>query len=155
MPAPSFQPFCLQVPCRIYEEMVNHARRELPNECCGLIAGTPPATDSTVAIATRLYRLVNELASPSEYLSEPRSLLHATRDMREQGIDILAVYHSHPKSAPVPSKKDLVRCFYRQAMQFIISLLGDEPEVRAWWLQDESFTEAEWHIVADAARHGA
>ncbi|HEV3235646.1 MAG TPA: M67 family metallopeptidase, partial [Gemmataceae bacterium] len=80
--------------------MIAHAKAELPNECCGLLAGTIIRDGSAIQIPTRkvakAYPLINELASPREYLSEPRSMLAAEKDMRLQGLQVLAVYHSHP-----------------------------------------------------------
>jgi proteasome lid subunit RPN8/RPN11 len=126
----------------LYEEMLAHARAELPNECCGLLAG-PPGT----ATATHLYKLVNEAASPSEYLSAPHSLFEAHRDMRQHGTEILAIYHSHPTSDPVPSRKDLERNYDPDVMNLIISLKKAEPLVRGWWLRETGYVEASWERV--------
>jgi proteasome lid subunit RPN8/RPN11 len=84
--------------------MLTQARAELPNECCGLLAGRldPVAVRHVQAC----YPLVNALARPTAYLSEPRSMFAAMRDMRELGIDVLAIYHSHPSSDPIPSRTD-------------------------------------------------
>ena len=73
MPLPPFYPFRLHIPCRMYDEMVSHARRELPNECCGMLGGRIFAThpceggEGRVAVAVELYPLINELASPREF----------------------------------------------------------------------------------------
>jgi [CysO sulfur-carrier protein]-S-L-cysteine hydrolase len=128
----------LQLPRTIYEEMLAHARAELPNECCGLLAGTPNGR-----VICR-YSLINEAASPKEYLSEPRSMFAAVKDMRGRQIDILAVYHSHPTSEPVPSKTDLERNYSAEVVNFIISLKNGEAQMRGWWLSDRGTQEAEW-----------
>src|SRR3954447_4052537 len=98
--------FRLKVPAGLWQGMIRHAREEQPNECCGLLAG---AVADGVGRVERLYRLVNSAASPVEYESEPRSMLAAMRDMIARGLDVVAVYHSHPTSRPVPSRKDLDR----------------------------------------------
>lgn len=134
-------PFRLQLPRRLYEEMVAHAQAELPNECCGLLAGT---ADGRV---THCYPLVNEAASPKEYLSEPKSMFAAVKDMRQQGIDILAIYHSHPTSEPVPSKTDLERNYMNGVLNFIVSLADEAPSVRGWWLTQSEYREAHWDWV--------
>jgi proteasome lid subunit RPN8/RPN11 len=95
--------FELQIPIVFYEEMVAQARAEFPNECCGLLGGTISGDDNAIGRVSRRYPLVNALASPVEYLSEPTGMFRAVRDMRQQGIEVLAVYHSHPSSEPVPS----------------------------------------------------
>ena len=149
-------PFRLQLPRKIYEEMVAHARAELPNECCGLIAaqwsgisGQESATDtqSPRVLAEQCYPLVNELASPTEYLSEPRSMFRAVKDMRPRGLEIVAVYHSHPSSEPVPSRKDLERNYSPGVIHLIISLMGEQLFMRGWWLAEDGFQEAVWTLA--------
>lgn len=154
-------PFHLQIPRSLYEEMIAQALSELPNECCGLFAGRMDqsgaddrteeagrvAIDVPVIRAERRYVLVNESASPVEFTSDPRSMLTAVRDMRDRGIDIVAVYHSHPTSRPIPSRKDLERNLLPGAMCLIISLAGEQPEVRAWWLSETSYDAAPFEIV--------
>lgn len=120
--------------------MVAHARAELPNECCGFLAGTVADGVGTV---TQCFPLVNELASPAEFLTESRSTFQAFRAMRAVGTDVLAVYHSHPTSVPVPSKKDVERNTYGGSVAWVIvGLAGSEPEVRAWWLSEAGYREA-------------
>src|SRR5262245_15006664 len=94
-------PFQLLLPRPIYQEMVAQARSELPNECCGLLAGNIVSRGRRrVGQVVRCYALVNAAASPVEYLSEPRSMFQAVRDMERRGLELLAIYHSHPTSAP-------------------------------------------------------
>src|SRR5262245_21327595 len=96
----------LRVPTALVEGLRAQARDEAPLEGCGLLAGTVAGGVGTV---TARYPLVNEAASPVEYRSEPRSMLRAVRDIDRQGLEVLAVYHSHPTSAPIPSRTDRER----------------------------------------------
>jgi len=121
--------------------MLVQARAELPHECCGLLAGLP---DGRV---THRFPLVNELASPTEFLSDPRSLFAAHKEMRRLGIDVLAVYHSHPTSDPVPSKKDRERNYSPDVVNLIISLKNATPAMRGWWLSAADAREAEWDLA--------
>src|SRR5437899_1519217 len=93
----------LLIPRSLLAAVLAHARAELPNECCGLLAGV---VEDGVGRVTEHYPLRNDLASPTEYATNPRDLLDATRAMRAAGTDPLAIYHSHPTSDPVPSRKD-------------------------------------------------
>jgi proteasome lid subunit RPN8/RPN11 len=146
-------PFRLLLPRRLYEEMVAQAVAELPNECCGLLAGrvesvaTDDAEGKPVARVLRRYPLINQAASPTEYHSDDRSMLDADRSLRELNLDLLAVYHSHPSSAPVPSRKDREQNYLGPVMHFIISLLQPEPMVRAWWLGETDSSGADWELV--------
>ena len=138
-------PFRLILPRQLYNEMIAQAQAELPNECCGVLAGTI-GTDGIARIERR-YSLVNALASPMEYESDPKSMFAADRDMRSRGLDLLAVYHSHPTSAPIPSRTDRERNYLGEVMHFIIGLDGVGPEVRGWWLTAEDYQEAEWTLT--------
>ena len=69
--------------------------------------------------------------------------------MTRRGLEALAVYHSHPTAAPVPSRKDLERNYWPGVVNLIISLQAAEPEVRAWWLSDEGYREAEGERVPE------
>src|SRR5262245_28473027 len=112
-------------------DMLDQAQAELPNECCGLLAGR---VKNGVGRVEARYPLVNELASPCEYSAAPKGLFAAFKDMRARGIDLLAIYHSHPTSEPVPSRTDRERNFYGDDVVFlIIGMAGPSAETRAWW----------------------
>jgi proteasome lid subunit RPN8/RPN11 len=132
----------LQLPRHIREDMFAHARCELPNECVGLLAGV---ISGGMGRVVKRYPLVNAAASPREYLSQPESMFAAYRDMRERGLEILGVYHSHPSSDPVPSRTDLERNYGGEVVNFIISLKNEAPELRGWWLKESSYEELEWY----------
>jgi proteasome lid subunit RPN8/RPN11 len=128
--------------------MVEHARADLPNECVGLLAGRiAEVGGQRVAQVERRYPLVNKAASPREYLSEERSMFAAMKAMWANGLDVVAVYHSHPTSAPEPSRTDLERNYSPEVVNFIISLAEAEPRVRGWWLTDRDYREAEWDVL--------
>ncbi len=133
-------PFRLAIPPAVLDAVLAHARAELPNECVGFLAGT---IAGGVGTATQCLPLVNELRSPTEFLTEPRSVFAAYRAMRAAGTDVLAVYHSHPTSAPVPSRKDIERNTYGPDVAWVIvGLAGAAPEVRTWWLTETGYREA-------------
>ena len=130
----------LQIPSRVYEEMLAQAVAELPNECCGLLAGRGGRV-------TQRYPLPNALVSPVRYESDPKAMFAAFKDMRQHGTELLAIYHSHPATEPVPSRTDLKLNYHGpEVVHFIVSLQGDSPVVRAWRLGETSYREAEWEI---------
>lgn len=134
----------LILPRRIVADMIAQAVAERPRECCGLLAGIPAAAAGVVRVEQR-YPLRNAAADPErEYWADPRSLLTAVRAMHALGLDIVGIYHSHPTSAAVPSRTDRARNYYPEAVHFIISLLGPEPDVQAWWLVGDQVEKAAW-----------
>jgi len=144
-------PFRLLIPQEIYRRLLAHAQAELPNECCGLLAGKSsaeegPASANPIRQALDYYPLKNAADSPVEYLSDPRSMFEAVREMRRLGREIVAVYHSHPSSAPVPSRTDLERNYSEEVMNLIVGLSDAEPLMRGWWLTSGGYTEGEWQL---------
>lgn len=138
----------LLLPRRILRAMVEHAQAELPNECCGLLVGE---VDDGVLRARAWYPLVNEAASPIAYRSEPGSMFGAVKDMRASGYEVVAIYHSHPTSAPIPSRTDLEQNYSSDVVNFIIGLQESPPLMRGWWLTETTFKEAAWEIVEGEA----
>jgi proteasome lid subunit RPN8/RPN11 len=131
----------LLIPQSLLEAVIAHARAEVPNECCGLLAGV--IVDG-VGRVSQHFPLRNDLASPTEYATNARDMLDALRATRAAGTEFLAVYHSHPSSAPVPSRKDLERNTWGETVvHVIVSFAGDEPEVRVWWLGETEYREAD------------
>ncbi len=129
--------------------MLAQARAELPNECCGLLAGTAePAAPVGPPLGRVMerYPLVNALASPVAYESEHAGLFAAHKDMRLRGLDVLAIYHSHPAAAPVPSRTDLARNYCPGVVYLIISLQTEPALMRGWWLAETTFREAEFIV---------
>jgi [CysO sulfur-carrier protein]-S-L-cysteine hydrolase len=145
-------PFSLRLPRDLYQAMLAQAKSELPNECCGLLAGIVIPADATpttgpLGQVVGRYPLVNAARSGVLFESDPRSMFDAMREIEGRGWQILAIYHSHPTSAPIPSKTDLERSFDPGVQNLIISLQNGEPLVKAWWLTAEQYQEAKWEIM--------
>ncbi|HTU91702.1 MAG TPA: M67 family metallopeptidase [Gemmataceae bacterium] len=143
----------LNIPRTVYGGMLWHALAERPLECCGLLAGV--VREDGVGEVLLRYPLLNAAASPVEFESEPRSHFSADRDIRRQGLEVLAIYHSHPTSEPVPSRKDLERSYWgTDVVNLIVSLTTPTPAVRAWWLSTQEYCEAQWVIQDNNDRPG-
>ncbi len=131
--------FKLQIARQILDEIVTQAQLERPNECCGLLAGKVESGRGRVTIR---YPIRNALVSPTRYKSDDQEMIAAHVDMRRRQVDLLAIYHSHPGSEPVPSRTDLEQNPYGTAVvHLIVSLMSSAPTVRAWRLESDSFRE--------------
>jgi len=107
-----------------WQELVDHAREDAPNECCGWVRGR----DGSVV---EVHRSENERASPYGYSLDPKSLLAAFNAAED--ADEVGIYHSHPRSPAEPSQTDINLAEYPEYTYLIVSLADDEaPEVRAW-----------------------
>jgi proteasome lid subunit RPN8/RPN11 len=136
--------------------MMSQAQREVPHECCGMLGGKieevelAPGERRRIGLVHKLYPLVNEAASPVAYrVAEHPSLFAAMRDMRQHELEVLAVYHSHPTTEPLPSKTDREQWHYEGSVCLIIAPESAEPQVRAWWLESDRIAEAEWLIIGE------
>ena len=132
----------LSIPRTIHDAMVAHCLREAPMECCGLLGGSPPRVSS-------FHPLRNASASETRYDADPGDLIAAVTDLRDRSAEILAIYHSHPRWAAIPSQTDLRENHYGPVPRIIVSLLGPIPEVRVWRLDPESYQELPWRIDPD------
>jgi [CysO sulfur-carrier protein]-S-L-cysteine hydrolase len=136
----------LRIPRQLLEEMIAHAREESPRECCGLIAARD---DGAVAV----HRVSNVAVNrKTAYFMEPKEQLQTMQAIEDAGLEIGAIYHSHPRSEPVPSPTDVNLAKQWPGMRWIIvGLNGEEPEVRTWRIEGTAFHE-DPHEVQDGAR---
>jgi len=123
----------------LYDEMVEHARAEAPNECCGMVA-------TSNGEAVKVYPAVNAAASPLRYEIDGAEQYRIQMDIDDAGHDLGAIYHSHTRSKPYPSQTDINLAFYPEALYVIVGLAGEEPEVRAFQIRDGQVTEAELEV---------
>jgi proteasome lid subunit RPN8/RPN11 len=134
----------LVIPDSVLARVIEHTRAELPNECCGLLAGR---IADGVGLVTERVPIANDLASPIRFLTNARDLFEAFRRLRGLKLELLAVYHSHPNSPPVPSRHDVEQNTYGETVvHLIVGLEGAVPNVRAWWLGEFGYREAEWSV---------
>jgi len=120
----------------------DHARREHPSECCGLLSGQNGSI-------TAIHPVRNGADKPeTRYFATPEELFAAMRQIRESGQSLLGVYHSHPRTPAYPSASDVEMAFYPEAFYFIISL---EPsvELRAFRIEDARIEHVEIVISSD------
>ncbi|MXX32100.1 MAG: M67 family metallopeptidase [Chloroflexi bacterium] len=122
----------LELPQVLVDEMVAHAREDLPNECCGVIGR---AADGSLT----LWRATNDEASPWRFNIPPQQVMHMDRAIDEG--DWLVIYHSHVASEARPSPTDLrIARLHKGAAEWpywvLVSLAEEPPSVRAWRIDE-------------------
>ncbi len=122
----------------LIDEMVAHAREDLPNECCGMVGGSDGRATSVVPVA-------NAAASPLRFEMDPQGQYDALKEIEDGGDELLAIYHSHTKSAAFPSQTDVNQAVnWPDAIYVIVSMEDPEaPDVKAYWLKDLKIADAE------------
>ena len=118
----------------LLDEIVAHAREDLPNECCGAVA----VRDGR---ATKVYRLRNVYASPVRFKIGV-DLQDVFEDLDETGDELGAIYHSHPRSEGHPSLTDMALSEGFPPVEWIIvGHVQTEPVVRSFRVSAQSVEE--------------
>jgi proteasome lid subunit RPN8/RPN11 len=106
--------------------MIEHARRELPNECCGVLIGQQ-------GVFERVIPVTSVHPAPDAYFMSPEEQVEIFTELGEGSESLLGIYHSHPKGPVSPSGMDISLAFHPDAVYFIVSLKNRKhPEVRAF-----------------------
>jgi len=162
----------LVIPRHILDDLVAHARELAPYECCGLLAGT----DNSVS---HLYRIKNIVAlegahnlssfdpakvahlerlSPADraeiaFVMDMQDFSAAKKDIRNKGLDLQVVYHSHPHDPARPSVTDIkIATDYEEIWPkinlpipayLLVSLMHAEPDVKTYWIKAGHVTKAD------------
>lgn len=132
----------LRIARQVLDDVVKHARDTYPRECCGILAGVHDR-------ATHMFRMRNISPDPEvAYLMDAREQLWAFRNVRDNHLRLLSVYHSHPATAAYPSAVDVALAHYADVYYPIVSLVRpDKPEVRVFRIADGRVDRAE--LVVD------
>jgi proteasome lid subunit RPN8/RPN11 len=131
----------LRIPKSFADAIIEQARSEHPNEACGLLAGNDGA-------ATKLYPMTNAERSPVIYRMEPAEQLRVFNDIEGAGLDLVAIYHSHTRSAAYPSATDVSLAYYPEAVYLIVSLADAErADLRGFKITDGKVDEIELVIA--------
>lgn len=132
----------MKISQQLIDEMVAHAREDLPNECCGMIGGRDGE-------ATQVVRVENAAASPLRYEMDPQGQYDALKAIEDAGEELVAIYHSHTRSAAYPSQTDVNEAvMWPEQVYVIVSLEnGDAPDVKAYSLQNMKIADVELDVA--------
>ena len=131
----------LKIPPDISKEMIDHVKTDFPLECCGILAGKDDGI-------SRIYRMSNADKSRVSYLMDPKEQIRVFKEMRALGIELKAIYHSHPRHPAYPSKTDVELAYYPEAVYIIISIDDDKnTEIRGFRIVDKEITEVDISLV--------
>jgi proteasome lid subunit RPN8/RPN11 len=131
----------IQLARGVAAEILNHARGNPEDECCGLLAGRH-------GVITQAYPAKNAAEHPaSAYEIAPKELFRIMREIRAAGLELLGIYHSHPHGDNEPSQRDVEQAYYPDAAYFILSPRADVPQpIRAYSIRDGRWTQLEVKI---------
>jgi proteasome lid subunit RPN8/RPN11 len=125
----------------LVDEMIQHAREDLPNECCGIVSTRDGA-------AVQVYRARNAVPSPLRFEIDPRDLIRIHTDIEESGHEMGSMYHSHVKSPAYPSQTDVNFAQNWPGVVWLIVSVADRdaPDVRGFRISGAEIEEIELTI---------
>ncbi len=131
----------LEIPKVIFEQMIAQVKAEAPIEACGILAGS----DNRVE---KLYKMTNAEKRSDHFMMEPTEQFKVVKDIRGSGLEMLAIYHSHPQTPARPSAEDNRLALTPDVTHIIVSLQnGDPPAVKGFLMENGSVTEVPVKIV--------
>ena len=136
----------LKIRAQALQEMFDHCRRDYPNEACGYLVGIGESVQNAIP-------LVNIHASPSSYEMDPKEQLRIQRQLREQKMEHLAIYHSHVATEAYPSRRDIDRATAVQDFfdgYYVLVTLKEQgnPRARAFRIRDGHVDEDSLQEIA-------
>ena len=112
----------LKIPNEIHDSIIAHAREGFPLEVCGILGGRD-------GLVSAIFRMTNTDASNEHFMMDPKEQFAVVKELRAQGIEMLAIYHSHPESPARPSEEDIRLALTPDVSYVIVSLMVPETPV--------------------------
>jgi proteasome lid subunit RPN8/RPN11 len=123
------------------DEMIAHAHREVPNECCGIMAGVNNKV-------VKFYQTINTERNPARYRIDSQQMFAIYKEIRENGWEISGIYHSHVQTAAYPSPADTKSAVLSGPVYFIVSLQNPEqPVIKGFRILEGNITEIELRLI--------
>lgn len=124
-----------------WSQMKANVEAALPEEACGLVAGR----DNHVM---EVYPAANALRSPVRYRMDPQEQWQIFQQIEANGLDLLAIYHSHPAGPAVPSPTDIAEAAYPGVVHLIWSWNGKEWSCRGFIIDNGQVEEILVYLIA-------
>jgi proteasome lid subunit RPN8/RPN11 len=108
----------IEIPKAVVQQIIQQARDEAPLEACGYLGGTGN-------VVTAIYPMTNADHSSEHYSLDPEEQFKVLREAQDKGLDLIAVYHTHPATPPRMSAEDIRLAYDTSVLYVIYSLQTD------------------------------
>jgi [CysO sulfur-carrier protein]-S-L-cysteine hydrolase len=132
----------VQIERALLDRIVAHARRDFPNECCGMIGMRDGA-------AVAVHEATNVAASPLRFEVDGLEVHRTIETIESDGLEMGAIYHSHTRSDPYPSQTDVNFARGWPGVEWLIVGVprdGGEPTIRSYRIDDGAIEEVEVQV---------
>ena len=130
----------IQIKQSIIDHIIIHAHKIYPIEACGYLAGNGDTISQS-------YELTNIDNSEEHFSFDPAEQFAVVRKARNEGLEILANYHSHPNTPARPSEEDIRMAYDPDILYFIISLADKTPQIKAYKIQQTTVEEETLQMI--------
>lgn len=131
----------LEISTYIFEQMLEQAKAEAPIEACGILSGIDGKVE-------KLYKMTNADQSNDHFMMEPKEQFKVVKDIRSAGLEMLAIYHSHPETPARPSAEDIRLALTPDVIYLIVSLQNvSAPVAKGFLIEDGNATEVPVRIM--------
>ena len=131
------------------QSIFEHCKAEFPNETCGILAGRCGRVE-------KVYSMTNAKPGPTYYEMEPDEQFRVMKDIREKGLLMIGIYHSHPSGPAYPSRVDIEKAYwpgtlypnYPDAVHVIVSLMDrSNPIAKGFSISEGTVTEVRLSLI--------
>ncbi|MGP4041666.1 Mov34/MPN/PAD-1 family protein [Gracilibacillus sp. D59] len=129
----------ISFPDELYQKLIAEGEKKLPYEACGLLAGTHNQVKS-------FWPLQNQLASTTRFFVPKKVVSEALKCIENRKEQVLAVFHTHPSTKPVPSQYDLSHHPDEDVDMVIVSFKYPTPEIKWYQIKSKRWKECTIHI---------
>lgn len=126
---------------KFLNQIIEHSRREYGREACGILTGQERKVE-------KIYPMENVAETPAIcYMMKPAELLKTFKEIQDENMELLAIYHSHTGTSAYPSARDLELAFYPEVTHLIVSLQdADRPEIHGFKINENEIAEEKIEI---------
>ncbi|GEL78478.1 M67 family metallopeptidase [Tenuibacillus multivorans] len=124
----------LILPNQCYQEIIVSTQSQLPYEACGFLSGTHDQIQS-------VWPLENQLQSNLRFFVDKKTVRSTIKQFEAVQEDLIAIYHSHPTSKPLPSYGDIKNHMSDQVLMMIVSYKYHEPSVKCFQILNQHYQE--------------
>lgn len=129
----------LLVPRPLTARLARHAVEGYPHEVCGLLLGRATRATTELVGVTRARNRADPGRLRDRYVLEPEDFLHADREARANGLDVVGVWHTHPDHPARPSETDRAAAWPEFSYLILSVARGVVADVTSWRLIDDRF----------------
>lgn len=130
----------MKIKKEVIEQLIAHAKKEAPQEACGYLAGQK-------GIVLRHFELTNMDKASDHFRLDPKEQFQALREARSLGLEVYAVYHSHPETPARPSQEDIKLAYDPDLNYVIVSLANGAHDVKIYKITGLQVTREDMEVV--------